>query len=69
MNAHRVLQRVKGKHLNIELPETFRDAEVEVIVLKNEPQAKEERLTTVRRFQGILKNTSYQVSEDEWYKQ
>ncbi len=69
MNAHRILQKVKGKHLNIELPETFRDADVEVIILKNEGSVEKDKLVSIQNFKGILKNSTYNLNEDEWYKQ
>ena len=72
LNAYRVKQKVINRTLTVALPEDFEDAEVEVVVLKENvpvPKSKEEKLAAIRRFKGIIKPPFYEPTEDEWYLQ
>lgn len=77
MEAIRFIQKVTDDTLVIPLPVSFREQEVEVIVLKTNTASKpeltaEEKLAVLRKFKGIFSNSTWQPGldfEDELYTQ
>ncbi len=77
MNALKYHQKVDENHiLTIQLPESYRKQEVEVIVMiKESPKlkpelTKEEKLTVLRKHRGSFPKWTPDVDlEEEWYNQ
>lgn len=66
----------RNNRLTLELPESFRDQEVEVSIVKKTEQkpvsemTKEEKLAILKKYEGSWPNWVPDVDlEDEWYKQ
>lgn len=77
MNTLKYYQKVDENHtLTIQLPESYREQEVEVIVMKKEkPESrpelsKEEKLEILRKHRGSFPKWTPDVDlEEEWYQQ
>ncbi|GAB3991841.1 hypothetical protein GCM10028807_23110 [Spirosoma daeguense] len=77
MEALRFVQRVTDDTLVLPMPPSYREQEVEVIVLKKETPKKpeltvEEKLAILRQYEGIFANSKWQPGpdfEDEMYTQ
>lgn len=77
MDTLKYHQKVDENHiLTIELPESYREQEVEVIVMRKEPPqlkpelTQEEKLEILRRHRGSFPKWTPDVDlEEEWYNQ
>ena len=70
MEAYKVKQKVTDRTLTVELPEEFRGAEVEVVVLKDKTTStSNSNWEEVRKFEGIARGATIEIDEEEWYKQ
>ena len=69
MDALKFVRKVDNDTLVIPMPASYRDQEVEVIVLKKEIEPNpevtlEEKLATLRKFRGIFSNSEWQPGPD-----
>ena len=77
MNAIRRIQKPVNGKLIIEVPEDFENKDCEIIVLKAVEEeikngvndAEPTRYEVLQKYKGILKDSTYQVNEDDVYNQ